>query len=67
MKRRAISIRSSLSTVNIFVDDSISTKLSKRVKHGLAETRAKGNYTGGQLLIGYKIVDSTSSGYADYV
>ena len=34
-----------------------STKLSKRVKHGLAETRAKGNYTGGQLLIGYKIVD----------
>lgn len=34
-----------------------STKLSKRVKHGLVETRAKGNFTGGNLLIGYKVVD----------
>lgn len=34
-----------------------STKLSKRVKHGLIETRAKGNFTGGNLLIGHKVID----------
>ena len=33
-----------------------STKLSKRVKNGLIETRAKGNFTGGRSLIGFKSV-----------
>lgn len=34
-----------------------STKLSKRIKNGLIETRAKGNFTGGQTLLGFKVVD----------
>ena len=34
-----------------------STKLSRRVKNGMIETRAKGNFTGGVLLIGFKVVD----------
>lgn len=33
-----------------------STKLSKRVKNGLVETRAKGNFTGGYSLIGFKSI-----------
>lgn len=33
-----------------------STKLSRRVKNGMIETRAKGNFTGGYSLIGFKSV-----------
>ncbi|MEG1647066.1 MAG: recombinase family protein, partial [Clostridia bacterium] len=33
-----------------------STKLSKRVKNGLYETRAKGNFAGGNILLGFKAV-----------
>lgn len=34
-----------------------STKLSKRVKNGLAESRIKGNFTGGRIIYGYKVID----------
>lgn len=34
-----------------------STKLSKRVKNGLNESRIKGTFTGGHILYGYKVVD----------
>lgn len=34
-----------------------STKLSKRVKNGLAESRIKGNFTGGKITYGYKVID----------
>ena len=32
-----------------------SAELSQKVKRGMNETRLKGNYTGGQLLYGYKV------------
>ena len=34
-----------------------SAELSQKVKRGMKETRLKGNFTGGNLLYGYKVVD----------
>ncbi len=34
-----------------------SAELSQKVKRGMRETRLKGNFTGGQLVYGYKVVD----------
>lgn len=34
-----------------------SAELSQKVKRGMAETRKKGYFTGGRLLIGYELVD----------
>ncbi|MDD3831749.1 MAG: recombinase family protein [Clostridia bacterium] len=34
-----------------------SAELSHKVKRGMNETRLKGNYTGGTLIYGYKVVD----------
>ena len=34
-----------------------SEELSQKVRRGMRESRAKGNYTGGVLIYGYKIVD----------
>ena len=34
-----------------------SAELSQKVRRGMNETRLKGNYTGGRVLFGYKIVD----------
>ena len=34
-----------------------SAELSQKVKRGMRETRSKGNFTGGYLLYGYKVVD----------
>ena len=38
-----------------------STKLSRRVKNGMIETRAKGNFTGGYSLIGFKSVPAATT------
>ena len=34
-----------------------SAELSQKVKRGMKETRLKGNFTGGQLVYGYKVID----------
>ncbi len=34
-----------------------SAELSQKVKRGMKETRLKGNFTGGNLLYGYKVID----------
>lgn len=34
-----------------------SAELSQKVKRGMRESRAKGNFTGGNLIYGYKVVD----------
>ena len=34
-----------------------STELSQKIKRGMNETRLKGNFTGGYVLYGYKVVD----------
>ena len=34
-----------------------SAELSQKVRRGMRETRTKGNYTGGRILYGYKVVN----------